>query len=267
MRNTPLCSEKLSNRVKKKFTYLLALAFAVVACDSVRVDEPVQYGEISVALAGNQEVVVTKAETVIDPESAEAAEYTIRIFDSDDNRKHEARYNEFKSAKLEFGTYYLTAENCSETEAEEGSGKMRVYGRSSDVTLSAQNLSQTVGVTCHVANAKVAVKLDPSVQDRFENFKVVFYRASGSTVTVRDTTGEVDTWFNPSTVNYTVSGTYSHDGIEEDFEHRSSCELKAKDYVMIVVNVDSQSGQLQPTVGFVDTLTESDQTSGFNPYK
>ncbi len=259
--------------MKSKFIYLLSLAILAVACDSARVDQPVQYGEISIALAGDPEVgVVTKAATVVDPNSADAAKYTVRIFDSDDVMKHEARFSEFKSKMLELGTYYVTAENCSEAEAEAGNGMMRVFGRSADVALTAEQMKQSVSVECTVTNARVAVKFDESVQGKFNDgngnstLKVVLAGGTTAGRSVEIAGADTETWFNPSTVNYAISGTFNSGNINLPVSLTGSVTLAAKDNVEILVKVDSQNGQLQPSVDFDNDLTQSDKPSGFNPY-
>ncbi len=259
--------------MKMKFTCLLAAIGLVTACDYVRVGEPVRYGEISVAIAGDPEMeVVTKAGTVVDPSSDEAANYIVRVYNqAGEQQGEETGYKDFGTRQFELGTYYLTAEDCTEAQAEEGNGRMRLSGRSDDIALSYQNLSQTVEISCTVANAKVSVQFDESVQGRFSDLKAVLTggTTSGRTLTVNQTDADVitETWFNPSTVNYTISGTFNSGGINAPVTLSGSRAVGARDNVLIQVKVDSQNGQLEPTVIFNTDITESDHTSGFNPYK
>ena len=69
--------------MKMNLFYATALAVFAVACNSERIDDPVQYGELSVALSGTPEVeVITKSAETLDPTSDLAKEYTVRILNS-----------------------------------------------------------------------------------------------------------------------------------------------------------------------------------------
>ncbi len=257
--------------MKRKFIYILAFASLAVACNSARIEQTVQYGEISVAVAGDPEVdVVTKAD--VDPSSDEAANYTVRVYnDAEVQQGSAVSYKDFGTRQFELGTYYLTAENCTEAQAEEGNGGMRLFGRSDDVVLSYRQLSQTAEIKCTVANAKISVKFGDSVQGKFSGLKVVLTggTTAGRTLTVNQTASDVvtETWFNPSTVNYTISGTFNSGGINAPVSLPGSRAVAARDNVLILVEVDSTNGQLMPTITYDTEVTESDQTPGFNPYK
>ncbi len=257
--------------MKIRIIYMLVLMSLAVACDTAGVGEPVQYGEISVAIEGDPEVeAVTKAAFDLDPYSPEAAEYIVRIFNDSGVKQYEAKFSEAQSKILEFGKYYVTAENCTEAEAEAGIGKMRLAGSSAEVELNSENLSENVSVECTVQNAKVSVIFDVSALGRFkDDFKVVLTGGTtdGRSIEIRESAEVTETWFNPSTLNYTVSGTYSYGGIEKFVTASDMRILNEKDNIEINVKVESSNGQLVPEVSFDKELIESEQKPGFNPYK
>lgn len=259
--------------MKMKFVYATAIAMMAVACNSERIDEPVQFGEISVALSGEPEVdIITKAAETLDPTSDLAKEYTVRILNSSNSVKYEASLFDFKTQTLELGTYYVTAENCSETQAESGSGKKRLYGRSADITLSPENLTETAVVNCTVANALVSVEFDSSISGRFADLKVVLTGGTTRTeaLTIEETpVGTVtESWFNPSTLNYTITGTFDPAGMNKAVTLTGSRELSAKDHIKLVVRLNLENGQLVVPNVTVDTvLADPTEVSGeFNPY-
>ena len=253
--------------MKNNILSAAALTFIAVACNQ-KTEQPLYYGELSVSLSGEPEIeVVSKAAQTLDPESADAANYTVRIFDSSDVMKYEAKYNVFKTQTLPLGTYYVTAENCSATEAESDNGQMRLYGRSSDITLSTDLLSQEAAVNCEVVNGKVTVVYDSSVSGRFTGLKVDLI-SGDRTVTVNETATDVETviWFNPATVSYTISGTF--DATSKPVNITKQVDVQAKSNIRLVVKVNLSNGQLVPNITFDTSIDDPTTEDGeFNPYE
>lgn len=244
---------------------------AAVACNS-RIETPDVCGELSVSLAGEPVVeVVSKAATPLNQTEPEAAGYMVRIYDSADELKYESTYSAFEAQRLPLGTYYVTAENCTESAAEEGNGRMRLYGRSQNVTLTVDDLSQTAAVNCTVANAKVSVKFDESVKDRFTGLKVTL---SGGTVrTIPITIAQIETgvvtetWFNPSDLTYTISGTFTGSGMNKSVEISRTITLEERNNILLLVKVNLENGQLMPSVTFDTQIDDPTEVPGeFNPY-
>jgi hypothetical protein len=261
--------------MKKFILNLIPLACAAVACNTVSIEQPVQYGQLGVALSEPTVELVTKAPTSLLQTDTEAANYTVRVYDTSGAEKYESSYSSFVAQKLPLGTYYVTAENCTEDDAEnaeDGKGKMRLFGRSTDITLSAAQLSQTATVNCTVANARVSVKFDESVKNRFSGLKVTL---SGGTkrdevIGINETESNVETvyWFNPSELTYTISGTFTASGMNQTVSIEKKISLEAKNNVQLVVKVNLENGQLMPSLIFdtqIDDLTEF--LEEFNPYK
>lgn len=248
-----------------------ALALMAVAC-AQKAEEPLMYGELSVALSGEPSVeVVSKAPEALLPTDEEASAYMVRIYDSADALKYESVYSAFEAQKLPLGTYYVTAENCTEADAETGNGKMRLYGCSSDVNLTADALFQTATVGCTVSNAKVSVQFDQSVKGRFADLNVSLDGGTARTaplVIPETETGVVtETWFNPSELTYTISGTFTAGGMNKDVNISKTISLKARNNVLLLVKVNLENGQLMPSLTVdtqIDDLKEIPEE--FNPY-
>ncbi len=256
--------------MKKNFLCLIALAGIAVACNSV-VDEPLRYGEISVAVGEPEVEVITKAET-LDKDSDEAAGYVVRVYDAENVQQgSDATYRDFQPVKLPLGTYYVTAENCAADADELGNGQMRLFGRSSDIVLSVENISQTATVDCEVVNAKVSVSFAESVNaDNFEDLQVVLTRETPArTVTVPFAAAVTEVWFDAgSDVNYSITGTFKSGTYSKPVNMSGSFTLAAKDHVRIAVSVNLDNGQLiAPTITYDDSLNDpTTEENEFNPY-
>ncbi len=263
--------------MKKNFLCVIGLACMAVACNSV-IDKPVQYGEISVSMGEPEVEVITKAPETLDKNSAEAAAYTVSIFEKGvAEAVYSKNYQEFQTQKLPLDkTYYVTAENCTEAAAEEadgGNGRMRLFGQSTDILLSLANISHTATVNCEVVNAKVSVSFDASTTGYFENLKVVLNRADPARViTVNQSADVTDVWFDAgSSVSYTITGTFKSGTYskEVNMSSKSNLELEAKSHVKINVSVDLSNGQiLIPTITCDTSLgAPSTEDNIFNPYE
>lgn len=275
-----------------KFLYAIAVASMAVACNSAIIDSPQRYGTISVSLGSPDVGVVTKADPVtLTPESKGASDYTVRIFNDDDEKKHEVTYDIFTEPKiLPFDTYYVTVENCNETAAEDGFGVMRLYGRTvDDIILDASNLSASPVINCTVANAKVSVVFDESVKGKFESLTVTLNRAADDennlpsrTVVIsqpvsfpeNSTESIAEAWFNASSVlSYTIEGVFDAGGIRNNISLSNEVDkpivLGARNHVKLVVR--ASYGELVSDVQKIDFDTEiADPTvipGGFNPYE
>jgi len=257
--------------MNKKNFLTMASALVAVACNTT-IETPVQYGELSVNLAGEPQVeVISKAEAT----SEDVSNYTVRIFNESNVQKYESVYNAFETQVLPLGTYYVTAESCSADAAEDGYGKMRLYGRSADVTLTAAQLSQKAEVECEVANALVTVRFDASVSGRFSDLKVTLSGGTtqGRTFTVNETASDVDTeiWFNPSDMTYSISGIFDPTGINKTINlPAKTIELAAKNNVVLLVSVNLDNGQLLVPTITVNTQMDdpvTDDGCTINPYE
>lgn len=258
--------------MKRKLIGAALTALMTVACNT-EIENPEVYGELSVSIAGEPAAeVISRAPEKLEKTDPEASGYMVCICSSSDEKLYEAKYSVFESQKLPIDkTYYVTAENCTEAAAEDGNGKMRLYGRSEDVTLTADQLVKTATVNCTVSNAKVSVRFDESVNDRFTGLQVTLDGGTMRTdpITIAQTASGVvtETWFNPSDLTYTITGTFTGSGMNKPVNISKTISLQARDNIVLLVKVNLQNGQLMPSVTIdtqIDDLTEI--PGEYNPY-
>ncbi len=248
--------------------YMIGLLFMTVSCNSINEDLPGQYGELSVALGQPDVEVVTKAATLSKDDPA-AAGYMISIYSEGDALQYgPVSYTSFESQILAFGNYYVTAENCTEEQAQAGNGKMRLHGKSENVTLSLENIFQTATVNCTVSNALVTVAFSSDLYNgdvcRFDDLKVVLTNDATTVreVTVNASKSDTEVWFNPCNLHYVISGSYNGKSVSAE----GDLELSAKSNFKIAVNVNKDKGEIfVPEVTF-GTVTENTNENPFNPY-
>ncbi len=254
--------------MRKTVIYItgICLSLLTFSCNSLTVDLPAECGKLSVALSGQEVEVVVKA-----AEANDLDNYTVKIFNNANEQQHSGLYSESASKVLPFGTYYVTAENCTATEAEEGNGCMRLWGRSADVTLSLESLFQTADVSCEVQNGKITVTFDEVAKTHIDDLKVTLSNST-RTVTVAETDTNTDTWFNAgadgSAVNVSYSITGRYNGSDISFNSQTPLEIRAKSNYNIKVQIDQSEGQLLvPEVSFDTNVGSEDKPGSFNPYE
>lgn len=249
----------------KKVLILTALTVLPASCQRLEMSKPLQYGSLSVAMDAEVKVeAVTKAAAT--PE--ELADYKVKVIGQ--NQTHyDGLYSEFQPLKLPLGTYTVSAENCTsteaETETETGNGCKRLFG-STEVTISESNLNPTAEFTCSVANALVTVVFEDSATQHITGLKVDLTGGdSNRTVSVTESNTEV--WFNPSTVSWAIKGNIA--SINKDVDINGSKDLVAKNHLKIVVSVNLENGQISahPSITLATDLnTAVEQNEVFNPY-
>lgn len=258
--------------MKKTFLYMIAAALTAVSCNEIRIDGPIGYGELVLALTGDPAVdVITKAELTPD----QAAGYNVWVCDESGNLFGD-KVKFSSSITVPAGTYRVWAESCTEEEAENGQGCVRYLGNSGETAVNVTAGGSTgVTVECSVANALVEVIFDPSIKDKFTgNLSVTFNRTkpereltvSGTYVqgTEEGTEEGIEVWFNAgSTVTYQVSGTLK-DGSAVSGEG-SLNDIVAKSYTKIIIKLTSE-GQLTLTPEVNTDIKLGNINSEFNPY-
>lgn len=263
--------------MKKTFLYMISVALLAVSCNNAMIEDPVQYGTLSVSLAGEPGIeVVTRAE---ENETVDIDAFNVYASSAVQNQPlgtYGSLKNPEELIRLQAGDYTIYAENCNAGEAESGNGCKRMYGED-EVTITAGAASQA-NISCAVVNAKVSVVFNANVKDRFKDnaLTVTLSRPAVSDqfdVRVCEATyltGSKTFWFNEdSVVTYTISGTPvgSNNPLTLSGSIKSSA-LVAKDNFELNVSVkQSTDGSLKLTAS-VDTMVEKgdDITADFNPY-
>ena len=249
----------------KKVIIITALTVLAASCQRIEMSKPLQYGSLSVAMDAEVKVeAVTKAAATAE----ELKNYNVKVIGQDQasTSYYDGLYSAFQPLKLPLGTYTVSAENCTSTDAEKGNGCKRLFG-STEVTISESNLNPTAEFTCSVANALVTVEFDKSATDHISGHKVDLKGGtSGRTVSV--TTAGTEVWFNPPTVSWTITGKIT--SINKDVNITGSKEdLAAKNHLKIVVSVNLENGQIsaKPTITLDTNLSEAkEHNEVFNPY-
>ena len=260
---------------------MMSAALLAVSCNTVSIEEPVQYGTLAVSLSGDPVIeVVSKAAETLTPDKA--ANYNIAVYTSADCSGNPVegtakKYSELTSpVVLPAATYYVWAESCTAADAESGKGVMRFEGVSPAVEVR-PGFASTATVECTVANAVVTVNFDDSVDGKINDLKVTLVRETPSRsveVAYADVAGEDEkqqqVWFNAkSTVKYTISGTSA---ITQQPLTGEGCTgtlptLNAGNNVQLNIKVASDNGVLtvlsDVEINVPETTVKPD---GFNPY-
>lgn len=256
---------------------MISAVLLAVSCNNAMIEDPIQYGTLSVSLAGEPGIeVVTRAE---ENESVDIDAFMVYASSAVQNQllgTYGSLLASTELIRLQAADYTIYAENCDAEDAESGNGCKRMYGED-DVTITAGAASEA-NISCAVVNAKVSVVFDANVQDRFKDnaLTVTLSRPAVSDqfdVRVCEATypGSKTFWFNAgSVVTYTISGTPvgRNNPLTLSGSIKSSA-LVAKDNFELNVSVkQSTDGSLKLTAS-VDTMVEKgdDITAGFNPYE
>ena len=254
--------------MKRCFSLMTVMLLAAVACQTEKIDSAPEYGILDIALSGEPSigVEVKSQKTLTD---AEAADYTINIYDAaaGDEPVYTAKHKDFKAQVLPLGTYCVTAESCTEEEAEVNGGKMRVVGKSNDIELSLDAISQTAQVNCEIANAKVAIVFDnESLSGKCKDMAVKisgWATRKGSSVTVRQ---DKEFWFNPTTVTYSVTGTFIETGTPLKLD--KTLDVEAKDNYRIIIKLNLDKGQIKasPTIVLDEEMNDKEDVAELSPF-
>lgn len=248
----------------KKVIIMTALTVLAASCQRLEMSKPLQYGSLSVAMDAE-----VKVEAVTKAAADDLNNYTVTVAGNAEGLPKSCLYSAFQPLTLPLGTYTVSAENCTstdaETETETGNGCKRLFG-STEVTISESNLTPTAKFTCSVANALVTVEFDKSATDHIDDLKVSLTGGtSGRTVSV--TTSGTEVWFNPSTVSWAITGNIA--SINKDVDITGSKSLVAKNHLKIVVSVNLENGQISaaPSITLDTNLSEAvEHNEKFNPY-
>lgn len=225
----------------KNLIKTVAVVLLAVSCQRVQMVAPqTQYGSLGVSLKTESELV-TKADPGV---SLTTSDLNLKIVEKAGSAiKYEGKYTAYTTPlKLPMNTSYtVSAENCTEADAETGNGQIRVYG-SEEVTIN--SLSNDVSFTCTVQNARVEVAFDPSVATYTKDLKVQLTSGERQIETAYSADPCVF-WFNPTAENgfsWTISGSLKE--TNAPISKSGSRTLAAKDNIRLNVSINASNGQL-----------------------
>ena len=251
-----------------KTNIIIAIAALVSVSCSQKAEPEMRFGRLDVSVNSEPEITVsTKA--------SEYDGYNVAIFSSEGLQQGETvKYSSFKPAILPFGTYYVTAESCTTTEAETitevSKGKMRLAGKSGDITLNAENWNASASVHCTVANSCVTAKFDESIKTYLTNWNVKVYTNAASTkytsASPLDITDGTIYWINVGTqITYIFTAKFPL--TSKDIKVEKTIDLDAAKKLELTFKVESDSGILGGIgVSVTETLEDVNKKLPIDPY-
>ena len=147
-------------RIKTRiFVAALVAAICSVSCGRVEPDHD-GYGFLSLSLDIDTDIEdLTRATTV---DQADYSAYNVALYRGE-TQLWKTTYDRFVSDvafnRIPAGEYVIEVESCTAEDADNGAGKMRMYG-SESVTVEAGKTSDA-SVSCTMANARVTLAMSP----------------------------------------------------------------------------------------------------------
>lgn len=255
----------------KKYLSLLAIVSVILAACSNDDDSVItEYGYLNLTIDTDETVVLpVRAAT-----AEELQDYTVILAQSDEI-VWEKKYSEIEDTDLSFtrgNGYTVTAENCTETEAETANdnlGQARYAGTSETFKITIGETTD-VSVTCSMQNAQVSVTFDESFTEAYTTYSFDFYKTEDADRTFSYTETTTDTssyvYFNTgdnSELTYALKAT-------KDAEERTlasgTVTLVAAKWIMFSISTSPNGFVAISTVSIDNTVEEEDSTHSISPY-
>lgn len=193
----------------KSALYISAAILLLSACNKA-VMESQNMGFLTLSLSSDREVVVrTKAE------GNDCSDYLVDIsgktFLGQDYQSEQYVYSSMPDyLTVPYGYYYVSAQSCLESVAEQGCGCVRYQGVSNQVDVVSQTPAK-VSVTCRMVNGKVTMYFDESFIEDFTDLAVSMEATRTVLLTDEQARNQTDVYFNlpaeGSRLIYTIHGT------------------------------------------------------------
>lgn len=253
-----------------KTNIIIAIAALVSVSCAQKAEPEMRLGRLDVSVNSEPEITVsTKA--------GEYNGYNVAIFSSEDQQQGETvKYSAFEPVILPYGTYYVTAESCTTTEAETitevSKGKMRLAGKSGNITLNAENWNASASVHCTVANSCVTAIFDESVTANLTDCKVTVYTDAASTIyssaSPLDISDGKTYWVNVGTqITYIFTAKFNLTSTPKEIRVEKTIDLDAAKKLELTFKVESDSGILGGIgVSVTETLADVNKTLPIDPY-
>lgn len=259
-----LLTRSADHIMRKSALYILAILLTASACNKAVVT-PQQMGVVTLALASDAEAVVdTKADAIDYDSFLIDIEGTTLIGNS--YSQPDLRYGDMPASMLiPFGNYTFTAESCTPAAAEEGLGRVRYEGATSDVDILTEE-PVAIEIECSMANAKVTLEFDESFLEDFENPWAELV-AGSRTLKLNDAEEAASSvmYFNISedapALEYTVHGDING----RHLTYTNAVQLSAAKWIKIVVR-SNHNGQIGgPDISVDESLKDNEFTENIDP--
>lgn len=238
----------------KKTIVIAAALVAMTACNKTIIETPMaDYGSISLGVAADTEMVVTKSGTLT---AEEAKDYIITLSGSQKN--WEKAFSEISAddRKMAAGTYTMTAKNISDDAAVEGNGAMQLVSPETQVTVQAGK-DTPVELSCAVANSKVTVNFADGFGDVFTyEAEPVTLDPAGRKIAM--TPGAHETaevaWFNDGTeVNWKLTVTVKSTSVGKTYTGKFDANARNWNQLTFAAGAD---GTITLSITVDDTTVE-----------
>lgn len=258
-----------------KYISFLMLAATMTACSNDNDPIATEYGNISLAIGSETEVIVnSRAATTLPPE--DAANYYITIKKDGSIKLPPTKYGALTTDKLAYPAesgYTVTAESYNPANVDFGNddwGEVRFAGTSNPITIIAHQ-DNPVTIPCKMCNAKVSVSFDQTFVSSFTNYSVEVYEPStvARTLTFDNTTAaDKVAYFNIDSdpeITYTVKGQFSGTN-EVKILTSSTTTLTASKWVKLNVKAN-ENGKVTLSITVDDSVIETPIDVPINPYE
>ncbi len=253
--------------MRKAFLYIIAVALAT-SC-SVDMMDSSRMGSISLSLSSDVEVVTgTKADAI------DCSEFLVDIYGTTyfDSQAYEKQYvygSMPESITIPFGYYYVSAQNCTEADAEDGTGKVRYYGVSNQIDV-LSNTTVPVPIICTMANGKTSMIFDESFTEDFTNISVSF-TIGDRTVELTGGNLATEVYFNVpaegAELGYRIVGTVATGTSQErevSYTNPDPIVLTPGKWVKFTIK-SNHNGAIAPGVEVNDEMDSDNHTEWINP--
>lgn len=261
--------------MNKQILYLFSLMGLLSFVSCTNDEEPVlseETGEIRFSVVDTTAVEITTKASL---PSFDVNEFTVNFSRGTESIFSNRKYGDIKedgpitcSASED---YVLTAESCSEAEAESenrGWGQARVYGKESFAVVAGE--SKTVTVSCGLANSSVEVDFSDFIKSTYQEYSMEIHTsdAPDRSFTLDEVNHSYKTaYFNVGESGRTLYCTVNLPGFEKPF--LETVEMVPSRSYKLMVKVIGEAGDMSASLDIAvdNTLQEVNKPESINPYE
>ena len=253
--------------MRKSALYIIAVLLAATACNKVMMESQ-RLGSISLALSSHSEVEVSTRADNVDC-STFLVDISGTTYLNQTYASERYVYSQMpEQVTIPFGNYYVTAQSCDETAAQEGLGQVWYHGVSGELeVMSAAPVRASVN--CAMINGKVTMTIDESFHEDFTAVTVEV--TAGRTVNLDETmtVSPVDMYFNTPEdgvqLVYTVYGTLKSSGTKLKYTNVTSpLTLSPAKWAKITVR-SNHNGLVGPEISVDGEMDNNSFTEVIDP--